>query len=57
MDKDVIKSLIALRQSEIPFEVFPRDSELPLDRGKIITVRKVVHDDDCNQYAGGKAGH
>ena len=38
MDKDVIKSLIALRQSEIPFEVFPRDSELPLDRGKIITV-------------------
>ena len=38
MDKNVLKSLIALRQSEIPFDVFPRDSELPLDRGKIITV-------------------
>ena len=38
MDKNVFKSLIALRQSEIPFDVFPRDSELPLDRGKIITV-------------------
>ena len=38
MDKNAFKSLIALRQSEIPFDVFPRDSELPLDRGKIITV-------------------
>lgn len=38
MDKNAFKSFIALRQSEIPFDVFPRDSELPLDRGKIITV-------------------
>lgn len=28
MDKNAFKSLIALRQSEIPFDVFPRDSEL-----------------------------
>lgn len=38
MRKDVIKSLIALKQSEIPFDVIRRDVELPLDRKKIITV-------------------
>lgn len=38
MRKDVIKSLIALKQSEIPFDVIPRDIELPLDRKKIITI-------------------
>ena len=36
--KDVIKSLIALKQSEIPFNVIPRDLELPTDTGQIITV-------------------
>lgn len=38
MRKDVIKSLISIRQSEIPFEVIRRDTELPTGRGKIITV-------------------
>ena len=36
--KDMIKSLIALKQSEIPFNVIPRDLELPTDTGQIITV-------------------
>ena len=34
----MIKSLIALKQSEIPFNVIPRDLELPTDTGQIITV-------------------
>lgn len=38
MRKDVIKSLISIRQNEIPFEVIRRDTELPTGRGKIITV-------------------
>lgn len=38
MRKDVIKSLIALRQSEIPFNVIDRDVALPTNRKKIITV-------------------
>lgn len=38
MRKDVIKSLIALRQNEIPFEVIERDVKLPVNRKKIITV-------------------
>jgi predicted AAA+ superfamily ATPase len=38
MRKDVIKSLIALRQNDIPFEVIERDVELPINRKKIITV-------------------
>ena len=38
MLKDVIKSLIAIRQSEIPFDVIDRDIKLPINRGKIITV-------------------
>lgn len=36
--KDVIQSLIALKQSEIPFRVLPRDLELPLNSGQIITI-------------------
>lgn len=36
--KDVIKSLIALKQSEIPFNVIERDIKLPIDRKKIITI-------------------
>lgn len=38
MRKDVIKSLIAIKQSEIPFEVIERDIKLPINRKKIITV-------------------
>lgn len=38
MKKDVIKSLIAIKQSEIPFEVIERDIKLPTNRKKIITV-------------------
>ena len=38
MRKDVIKSLIAMKQSEIPFDVIERDTKLPVNRKKIITV-------------------
>ena len=38
MRKDIIKSLIAIRQNEIPFEVIERDIKLPVGRKKIITV-------------------
>lgn len=38
MRKDVIKSLIAMRQNEIPFDVIERDLRLPINRKKIITV-------------------
>ena len=38
MRKDVIKSLIAIKQSEIPFDVIERDIKLPIERKKIITV-------------------
>lgn len=38
MKKDVIKSLIAIKQNEMPFDVIARDVELPLGRKKIITV-------------------
>lgn len=38
MKKDVIKSLIAIKQSEIPFDVIGRDVTLPINRKKIITV-------------------
>ena len=38
MRKDTIKSLIALKQHEMPFEVIHRDEELPLNRKKIITI-------------------
>ena len=38
MKKDIIKSLIAIKQSEIPFDVIERDVKLPINRKKIITV-------------------
>lgn len=38
MRKDIIKSLIALKQHEMPFEIIHRDSELPVNRKKIITI-------------------
>lgn len=38
MRKDVIKSLIAIKQSEIPFDVIERDIKLPINHNKIITV-------------------
>lgn len=38
MRKDVIKSLIAIKQSEIPFDVIERDVKLPINRKKIITI-------------------
>ena len=38
MRKDLIKSLIVLKQGEIPFNVVDRDMELPLGRKKIITL-------------------
>lgn len=36
--KDTIKSLIALKQQEIPGDYLPREVELPYQTGKIITV-------------------
>lgn len=39
--KDVIQSLIAIKQSEIPFNVLPREQELPLNSGQIIIVPAV----------------
>ena len=57
MRKDVIKSLFAIKQSEIPFDVIERDTKLPIDRKKIITIRGVRHcgkstfDGDCHKYA------
>ena len=38
MRKDIFKSLIAIRQNEIPFDVIERDVKLPINRKKIITV-------------------
>lgn len=38
MWKEVLKSMIAIKQSEIPFDVIERDVELPIDRKKIITL-------------------
>lgn len=38
MKKEVIKSLIAIKQSEIPFDVIERDISLPINRKKIITI-------------------
>lgn len=38
MRKDIIKSLIAIKQSEVPFNVIERDVKLPVNREKIITV-------------------
>ena len=38
MKKDAIKSLIAIKQSEIPIDVIERDVKLPINRKKIITV-------------------
>lgn len=38
MKKDIIKSLIAIKQSDIPFDVIDRDVKLPINRKKIITV-------------------
>ena len=38
MLNDVIKSLIAIRQDEIPFDVIDRDIKLPINRKKIITI-------------------
>lgn len=36
--KDAIQSLIAIKQSEIPFNVIPREQELPINSGQIIIV-------------------
>lgn len=47
MRKDTIKSLIALKQHEMPFEVIHRDEELPLNRKKIITIPGVRR---CGKY-------
>lgn len=41
MRKGIIKPLIAIRQSEIPFDVIERDVELPVDRKRIITIPSV----------------
>ncbi len=38
MKRDVIKSLIALKQQAIPFGVITREMQLPLHRKKIITI-------------------
>lgn len=36
--KNIIQSLIATKQNEIPFEVIPRDLELPINSRQIITI-------------------
>lgn len=36
--RQIIQSLIAIKQKELPFEVLPRELKLPLNSGKIITV-------------------
>ena len=36
--RQLIQSLIALKQKELPFEVIPRELELPLNSKKIITI-------------------
>ncbi len=38
MKKDIIKSLIALKQQAVPFGVITREMQLPLHRKKIITI-------------------
>lgn len=38
MKRETIKSLIALKQNEMPFDIIHRDEELPVNRKKIITV-------------------
>ncbi|MCC8115209.1 MAG: ATP-binding protein [Bacteroidales bacterium] len=38
MDKRIIKGLIALNQSQMPYQAIERDEPLPIDRKKIITV-------------------
>lgn len=36
--KEVLQSLIAMKQEEMPFKLLPRDLKLPIDSQKIITV-------------------
>lgn len=36
--RQILQSLIALKQKELPFEVIPRELELPLNSKKIITI-------------------
>lgn len=38
MDKTYIKSQIAMRQAEFPTDLKPREVQLPLDSGKIVTI-------------------
>lgn len=38
MDKIYIKSQIAMRQAEFPTDLRPREAQLPIDSGKIVTV-------------------
>ena len=38
MIRDVIKSLIAIKQQEIPFDIIDRDVKLPMNRRKSITI-------------------
>ena len=38
MDKLYIKSQIAMRQAEFPTDLKPREAQLPIDSGKIVTV-------------------
>ena len=55
MRKEVLKSLIAIKQSEILFDVIERDVELPIDRKKIITIPG-VHSLQENEFplSGGR---
>ena len=38
MDKIYIKSQIAMRQAEFPTDLKPREAQLPIDSGKVVTV-------------------
>ena len=40
--KDVIKSLFAIKQSEIPFDVIERDTKLPINRKKTQKTKKCL---------------
>ena len=42
MRKDVIKSLIAIKQSEIPFDVIERDIKLPINETRSLRFRVCV---------------
>ena len=43
MDKIYIKSQIAMRQAEFPTDLKPREAQLPIDSGKIVTKKSSMN--------------